>query len=60
MVGEESYWMICALEIVAPMVQGINDSKEFLIIDIIISFGCGECLREVCTRVKATIIILLH
>ena len=60
MIGEESYWVTHALEIVAPMIQGVDNSKEFSIIDVVITLGCGECLREICARMKVTIVILLH
>ena len=30
------------MEIVAPRLQGANDSKEFTVVNIVISFGGGE------------------
>ena len=60
MVGEQGDRMVCALEIVAPVVQGMDDSKELLIINVIASFSRGECLGQIHTGVKITIIILLH
>ena len=59
-VSEESYWVTCALEVMAPMIQSMDNSKEFTIIDIVISFSCSERLREICTGMKITVVILLH
>ena len=36
------------------------DSEEFLVIDVIISFGRGEGFREVSARVEISIGVLLH
>ena len=60
MVGEEGYWVDHALEIVSPMIQGVDNSKEFPIINVIISFCRSEHLRKIGTGVKVSVIILLH
>ena len=59
-IGEESYQVTCALEVVMSMIQGMDNSEEFLIIDIIVLFCQGEHLREICTGMKITVVILLH
>ena len=46
-VGEDLYGERRAMEIVAPRFQGANDGEEFVVIDIIVSFGGGEGLRQV-------------
>ena len=46
-IGEDLYQEGGAMQIVAPGFQGVDDSEEFAIIDIIVSFGGGEGLREV-------------
>ena len=38
----------------------MDNSQEFAIVDIVIVFGGGEHLREICTRMEVTIVILLH
>ena len=52
--------MTGALEVMVPVVQGMDDSEQFLIIDIIVSFSRGKCLRKVCTGMEVSVIILLH
>ena len=59
-ISEESYQITGALEIVMPMIQGMNNSKELPIIDIVVPFCRGECLREVHTGVKVSVIVFLH
>ena len=44
MVSEECNKVFCALEIVAPMVKSMNNSEQFVIVDIVISFCRGESL----------------
>ena len=48
------------MEIMSPMIQGMDNSEELLIIDIVVPLCRGEHLREVGTGVKVTVIILLH
>ena len=43
-IGEDLYWEGGAMQIVAPGFQGVDDSEEFTIIDIVVSFGGGEGL----------------
>ena len=39
-----------ALKIVFPLRESKNDGKEFMVINIIVVLGEGECFREVGTR----------
>ena len=43
-----------------PVVKSVNDSKQFSIIDVVISLSQGESLRKVSTRMKVSITVLLH
>ena len=49
-----------SLEVVAPMVKGMDNGKQFSIVNIVVAFGRGEGLGEVSARVKIPIIISLH
>ena len=49
-----------AMEIVAPGFQGTNDSEEFAVIDVIISFGGGEGLGEIGAGVPISVGISLE
>ena len=40
-----------ALKIVFSLRKSENDSKEFVVINIIVAFGERECFREVGTRI---------
>jgi len=42
MVGEDLNWKRRAVEVVSPGFEGTDDGKEFMIIDIIVSFCLGE------------------
>ena len=60
MVSKESDRVIGALEVMMPMIQGMNNGKKFTIVYVIVPFHWGEHLGEVCTGVKITVIVLLH
>ena len=60
MVGEQGDGVTGALEVVAPVVQSVDDGEQFLIVDIIVSFSSGEHLREIGARMQVTLVILLH
>ena len=60
MVGEKGDRMRGSLEIVAPMVKGVDNGKQLSIVNIVVVFGRGESLEEISARVKIPIIILLH
>ena len=49
-----------AMEVVSPGIQGANDGKEFMVINIVISFCRGGRLREVGARVPFSIGISLE
>ena len=44
MVSEDLYGERGAMEVMAPGLQGVNDSKEFAIIDIVVTLSRGEGL----------------
>lgn len=47
-------------EIVTPRFQGIDDGKEFLIIDVVVSFSRGKGLEQVETRVPIAVCVGLE
>ena len=55
MVSEDLYGEGGTMEIVAPRFQGTNDGEEFAVIDIVVSFGGGEGLRQVGTGVPIAV-----
>ena len=60
MISDDGNWVVGALKILAPFVWSKNNSKEFPVIDVIISFGWCECFGEISTRVMVSIAICLH
>ena len=46
-VGKDLHRERGAMEVMAPGLQGANDSEEFVIIDIVVTLSRGEGLREV-------------
>ena len=60
MIGDDSDWMGGASKVLLPFIQSQNDSKEFLVIDIIVSFGRCKGFGEVSTGVMVSIVISLH
>ena len=50
MVGNDGNGERGALKIVFPLRESKNDGKEFMVINIIVVLGEGECFREVGTR----------
>ena len=42
MIGKDLDWEQGAVEVVSPGFKGTDDRKEFLIIDVVISFSLGE------------------
>ena len=54
-VGEDLYREWGSVEVVSPGFQGSNDSKEFSVIDVIVSFCWGEQLGQVGAGVPLTI-----
>ena len=49
-----------SLKIVFPLGESKDDRKQFLVVNIIVSFSEGECFGEVGTGMKVIIDILLH
>jgi len=60
MVGEDLNWERGAMEVVSPGFEGVDDGKEFTIIDIVVSFCLGERLREVGTGVPVSVGVCLE
>ena len=60
MISDNSDWMGGASKVLLPLVQSQDDSKEFSVIDIIVSFGWCEGFGEVSTGVMVSIVICLH
>ena len=48
----DSHWMHSPSEVMLPFLQCVEDSKEFPIIDVIVSFSRREHLRVISTRVQ--------
>jgi hypothetical protein len=51
MVGDDSYRKASSLKVVFPFLQGMDDSQEFLVIDIIVSFSRREGFQQIHTGV---------
>ena len=60
MIGEKGDGMRGSLEVVAPMVKGVDNGEQLPIVNIVVAFSRGEGLGEVSARVKIPIIISLH
>ena len=60
MIGDDGDGKRSSLKIVFPLRESKDGHKQFLVINIIVSFGEGECFGEVGTGMKVTIDILLH
>ena len=60
MICYDSYQVFRACEVVAPLFQGLDDSEEFPVVDVVVSFSRREGGRMVSTRVKVPVSILLH
>ena len=55
MIGENLDGEGGTMEIMSPGFEGMDDSQEFSVIDIIVPFHWGEGLREVRTGMPFTI-----
>ena len=60
MIRYHGYRVFCASEVMAPFFQGLDDCKEFSIIDIVVSFSRREGGRTISTRVEVSVKVLLH
>ena len=45
MVSDNIHWGGRALQVVSPGLEGLEDSKELLVMCIIVQLGHGECAR---------------
>ena len=54
------YWVFSTSKIVAPFLQGLDDSEKFPVINIIVSLGGREGGGVISTRMKVPVGILLH
>ena len=52
MVGDDDYWVLCPSEVVGPFFQGLDDSEEFSVIDVIVLLDWREHSRVICTGVE--------
>lgn len=59
-ISEEGDRMLHALEVVLPMVKCMDDSKQFMVVNIVVAFSRSESPREVSTGVKISVVISLH
>ena len=60
MVSEDRNRVSGSLEVLFPFRQRKDDREEFTIIDIIVSFGQGEGLGEISSRMKVSGGVGLH
>ena len=59
MVGEDLDWERRAMEVMSPSFEGVDDGKEFVIIDVIITLSWWKRLGEIRTGVPVTIRVSL-
>ena len=45
MVGEDLYWERGSSKVMAPRLQGVDDSEEFSVVNIVVLFGWEEGVR---------------
>ena len=60
MIRYYSYWVFHAREVVAPLFQSLDDSEEFSVIDVVVSFSGREGGGMISTGVKVSVRILLY
>ena len=60
MIRYYSHRVFGASEIVAPLLQGLDDSEEFSVVNVIVSFGGGEGGRMISAGMKVSVGVLLH
>ena len=60
MISDNSDWMGGASKVLLPLVQSQDDSKEFLVINIIVSFSWCKGFGEVSAGVMVSIVISLQ
>ena len=60
MVSEYLYWERGTSKVMVPYLQGVDDSEEFLVIDIVVLFGWEEGVQQVQAGVPVSIFICLE
>ena len=60
LVSKDLYGKGGAMEVVSPRFQGTDDGKEFLVINVVVSFSRDEQLREIRTRMPVAVDIGLE
>ena len=60
MVREDLYREGRAMEVVVPRFQGVNNSEEFAVVDVVVALSGGERLREVGARVSVAVRVSLE
>ena len=59
-ISDDGDWMGGTLNVLSPFGESKDDCEEFPVIDIVVSVGRKESMREVCARVEITIGISLE
>ena len=54
------YRVFHASEVMAPLFQGLDNSKQFSVVDVVVSFGGRKGGGMISTRVKVSVRVLLH
>ena len=54
-IGDHIHWSCRALEVVMPVVKGLKDRKEFLVMSIIIQLRRGHGVGVECNQLEFTI-----
>jgi hypothetical protein len=49
-----------AEKVVTPLLQGMDDGEQFMVIDIVVLFCGTQCLQEISTGVQVSIGVLLR
>ena len=60
MIGKKCDRVFCSLKVMLPMVESMDDSKQFMVVDVTVLFCRGKSLGKVSTRMEVTVFILLH
>ena len=60
MIGNDSNWVRCTLDVLPPLGEGKDNGKELPIVDIIVSFSGEESTGEVGTGVKISVCVALE
>jgi hypothetical protein len=47
-------------EVVSPFLQGVDDSEQFMVIDVIVSFHGTQHFRQIGARTQVPVGVLLH